>query len=36
MEYTKMQLRAVEIVTSSGAVLRASKDDPDPALKEVG
>lgn len=33
--YTSIQLRAVELVTASGEVLRAQKDDPDVALREV-
>lgn len=33
--YTSIQLRAVELVTASGEVLRAQKDDPDLALREV-
>lgn len=33
--YTSIQLRAVELVTASGEVLRAQKDDRDLALREV-
>lgn len=35
IQFGTTQMRAVELVTASGEVLRARKDDPDPALREV-